>query len=585
MTEGVTADPALARGRLGAAVLLLALRVWAAPPEPAGGPVDIAWGVGIPLRDGVDLSATLYLPAARPDPIPAVFCLTPYIADTYHDAAIYFAGQGFAFALVDVRGRGNSGGTFVPFERDGEDGYDVAEWLAAQDWCSGRVGMWGGSYDGFTQWATAARFPPHLAAIAPASPVYPGLTFPHYRNIGNPAIVSWLALTRGATDNWRLYNDMDFWAGKVRQYHGGQAPFRHLDALLGFPSPIFQTWVQHPGLDAYWDALAPSPQDFARLDLPVLTITGYYDEGQLSPVTYFRRHHQYGGAAAARHILLIGPWDHSGTAEPALELGGLTFEEASQLDLDAVHLAFYDWALRGAARPDYLSRSVAYFAVGSGQWRQVDTLPVADDAAWLLYLDSEQGQAGSAFRSGFLAAGPPARSGPDRFTYDPLDTVGLEPPEDVYDDGWLTSQRHALHLAGDGLVYHSDPLPEAVEISGLVRLDLWLAMDVTDTDLRVELCEVDADGRSALLAMDVMRARYRESLWSARPVEPGRIEPLPLRAALLLPPADRRQSPAPDCLGSQLALVGAQLQLGRRRGRRDRRGRPASAHHPVPRPR
>ena len=112
------------------------------------------------MRDGVGLNATVYRPKEQRAPAPCIFTLTPYIGDSYHDRAMYFAGHGLPFLLVDVRGRGNSEGTFTPFAQEINDGYDVVEWLAKQPYCNGKVSMWGGSYAGFDQWATAKNRPP-----------------------------------------------------------------------------------------------------------------------------------------------------------------------------------------------------------------------------------------------------------------------------------------------------------------------------------------------------------------------------------------------------------------------------------------
>src|SRR5690348_7737026 len=111
--------------------------------------VDLQWGAKIPMRDGVSLNATIFRPHAQKESLPAVFTLTPYIGDGYTDRAVYFAQHGYVYALVDVRGRGNSGGTFEPFANDPHDGHDIVEWLAKQPWCNGKVAMWGGSYAGY----------------------------------------------------------------------------------------------------------------------------------------------------------------------------------------------------------------------------------------------------------------------------------------------------------------------------------------------------------------------------------------------------------------------------------------------------
>src|SRR5215510_2233381 len=129
--------------------------------------IEFQWGLKIPMRDGVRLNATLYKPRAMPQPVPVIFRLTPYISDSYHDRAVYFAQCGYVFALVDCRGRGNSEGRFEPHLNEGRDGYDVTEWLAVQSWSNGKVAMYGGSYEGYVQWATAKELPPHLATITP----------------------------------------------------------------------------------------------------------------------------------------------------------------------------------------------------------------------------------------------------------------------------------------------------------------------------------------------------------------------------------------------------------------------------------
>jgi predicted acyl esterase len=118
------------------AILLLAtpalLLSQEAPAKPADQDVDFEWGVKIPMRDCVKLNATVYKPKDQKEPLPVIFTFTPYISDTYHNRGYYFAQNGYVFALVDVRGRGNSQGAFEPFANEGKDGHDVVEWLAQQ---------------------------------------------------------------------------------------------------------------------------------------------------------------------------------------------------------------------------------------------------------------------------------------------------------------------------------------------------------------------------------------------------------------------------------------------------------------------
>ena len=156
--------------------------------------VDFTWGVRIPMRDGIHLNATVYRPKGRKK-VPAIFTLTPYIADSYHPRAAYFSQKGYAFALVDCRGRGNSEGTFTPFANEAQDGHDIVEWMASQPWCNGSISMWGGSYGGFDQWMTLREFPPHLKTIVPAASAHAGVDFPFVRYVPGSYEICWQTLT------------------------------------------------------------------------------------------------------------------------------------------------------------------------------------------------------------------------------------------------------------------------------------------------------------------------------------------------------------------------------------------------------
>src|SRR6201997_4553918 len=175
---------------------------------------DMRWAVKIPMRDGVTLNATIFLPHAQKEPVPVIFTLTPYIGDSYMDRAMYFAQHGYVYALIDVRGRGNSGGAFEPFVNEGKDGYDVVEWLAKQTYCNGKVTMWGGSYAGFDQWTTLKEFPPHLATVVPVAAVYPAVDFPFFHNVFFSYDIQWLTYTSGVTPNLNLFGASPFWTEK-----------------------------------------------------------------------------------------------------------------------------------------------------------------------------------------------------------------------------------------------------------------------------------------------------------------------------------------------------------------------------------
>jgi putative CocE/NonD family hydrolase len=507
--------PAQARRSAVLLVFLLLSLAAASLAADASQDVDFQWGVRIPMRDGVELAASVYRPAGQKEPLPVIFTLTPYIGDSYQDRAMYFARHGYVYALVDVRGRGDSGGIFDPFAQEARDGYDAVEWLARQPWSNGKVAMWGGSYAGFDQWTVAKERPPHLVTIVPAAAVHPGVDFPALHGIFYAYNMQWLSFTSGHAKNTLLFGEGSLWQQKDREMYQGHLPFRQLDRIVGNPSPVFQTWVSHPTVDDYWKAMVPTPEQYARIDLPILTITGHFDGDQPGALTYYRAHQRYASKETRdRHYLIIGPWDHAGTRTPAAQTGGLTFAAASVLDLNALHKEWYDWTMKDGPRPKFLEKKVAYYVTGPDeQWKRADSLESIGAERRVFYLGSDGGGAGDAFHSGRLAdASPKGAAAPDRFVYDPLDTrPGMAELDSPSDKSYLLTQFNALNLFGAGLVYHSEPFAEAAEVSGQVKLALWMALDVPDTDFLAELYEIKPDGDSVLLTRDYLRARYRDS--------------------------------------------------------------------------
>ncbi len=501
--------------RLTIATLLL-LSSLTAGAVPAGALADAAkvewqWGVKIPLRDGVHLNATLYKPAGLKEPRPCLFTLTPYIGQSYHDRGMYFAAHGYPFLTVDVRGRGNSEGVFQPLIQEAKDGYDVVEWLAQQPYCNGKISMWGGSYAGYDQWATAKEFPPHLATIVPVASPAAGVDFPARNNIFSPYDMQWLTYTSGRTGQDRLFGDAAYWVWNFRRWIESGTAYRKLDAFFGNPSPIFQEWVSHPDLDAHWDSYNPSSEQYAKLQIPILTITGMYDDDQPGALAHYSRYMQVASAAArARHFLVIGPWDHPGTRTPKAEFMGMKFGPASLVDLPQLHLDWYRYAMEAGPRPKFLRKPVAYYVSGAEHWRYADTLEAITAESRPYFLDSSGDGARQLYAAGSLAPGHAGRGAPDRYRYDPRDLSLAKIESESNLDSALDQTVRLANTAQ--VVYVSAPFEQDQELSGFFRVEAWISIDQPDTDFVVTVAEVDPNGTVTPLSSDIMRARYRESL-------------------------------------------------------------------------
>lgn len=486
--------------------------------------IDILSNVKIKMRDGISLNATVYKPHKQAEPLPLIFQLTPYIGDNSHDRGVYFAKHGFVYANVDSRGRGSSEGIFDPFNQEAKDGYDVVEWFAGQPYCNGKLAMLGGSYTGYNQWATAKELPPHLKTIIPIASAKPGTDFPHYQNVMAPYLIQWLTFTTGKTLNLKLFTDLDFWNIKFMERYKNDLPFASLDSIAGNPSEIFQNWViKHPIFDEYYKNMIPSKEQYAQMELPVLTITGMYDADQQGALSFYKEFMQYASPAAKeKHYLIIGPWDHSGTRIPKKEVGGLNFGDTSLLDMNDLHRRWYNYTLKDSIKPEFLKNKVAYFVTGKDQWKYAATLDEIGHRKELLYLVAPVGLKQDVLNGGELLKKLPASKKPAEYVYNPLDKTNglreLTPVENIY-----TDQSNAWYYTDNAVIYHSAPFEKETEVSGFFELKAYIEADVKDVDIEADIYEIRPDGSSVYLTSDIIRARYRENMEKEKLLVPGEI--------------------------------------------------------------
>jgi putative CocE/NonD family hydrolase len=501
------------------ALLLIGFGGSAAAESDGADQYQLQFGVKIPLRDGVHLNATVYRPLHAAGRLPVILLLTPYPDNTDHPSGSYFARRGYVFAYVDVRGRGDSEGRFNPMAQEAQDGYDVVEWLARQSWSNGQVAMWGGSYPGYDQWATASLRPPHLKTIVPVASIRPAVDFPTSNGIMEADALQWLTLVSGRSLYSGLFSDDTFWRETTARAFEEKAPFDKLDEYAGNTSTVFQTWLAHPDFDGFWEPIYLAPERIAGIDLPVLEISGYRDDDEAASISFYRDHLQSKHPSALeRFYLILGPWDHPGTRAPKARVWNEEFGAASLLDMRKLQLEWYDWILRSGTKPEFLAQHVAYYVQGAGAecWKYADSLDTAAVRSQVLYLDSSGG-AKSVFESGQLQSRS-ADAGADSFVSDPNDLTAAQSLRESEGKIVLPAGDPGLDLHGNGVVYHSGPFQGDAELDGSIALHIWLKVDAPDTDLGYALYLITPDGKAHWLTSDRLRARYRHGLERAEAI-------------------------------------------------------------------
>jgi hypothetical protein len=432
------------------------------------------------------------------------------------------ASHGYAGVIGLTRGKGCSPDLPVPYEHDGTDAAALIDWIAAQPWSDGRVGMYGGSYEGFTQWAAAKHRPKALKALMPSVTAAPGIDVPKEGNVFFNFVYYWpFHVTNNKTlDNAAMQDRARWWRTFNAWYAAGGA-YREMDRIEGPPNPLFRRWLEHPAYDGYWQAMIPYAAEFADIDIPVLTTTGYYDDAQPGALYYFREHSAR--RAHAEHYLLIGPYDHirgqRGTVtvlgERRRALRGYQTDPVAQIDIGELRYEWFDYVFKSAPKPGWLRDKVNYQVMGANLWRHAPSLDAMGERKLRLYLTALHKDDG--YR---LTMEPSLANGLVTLEVDMADRSDAERKSPA--EGLLSKSLDAWN----GVVYASEPFSETTEISGLFAGRLDFISNKRDVDLSIALYEQTPEGDYLQLSTYMVRASYLQDRARRQLLTPGRRQSL-----------------------------------------------------------
>lgn len=531
----------------------------------AADPPQLDRNVFITMRDGVRLATDLYLPAAAPQGrFPVILIRTPYGKDgkyyqRYGQAtsiARFFNQHGYAVAVQDKRGRHNSDGNYVVSGGDAEDGYDTVDWLSKQAWSSGRVGAYGCSYEGDVQIFMAQTKHPALKALIPqASGSAVGSLGGHYRYFGSRVggAAEWVggigwfsqygekAFPRFSADlPHAQYNaSTDLWERKRREtpidLHKAWAhlPMREALSSQGMPNTDFEDNLSRAPTDPYWSALPYMTETYTS-DVPALFINSWYDFGADMTMVEFNRFRTHSVSQRARdnQFVIMSPHTHCAFEREAASetLVGEMNVGDTRFDYRTIYLTWFDaWLKEDVAAQRRLKEwpQVRYYAMGRNRWQSASAWPIPGMTEKDLFLSSAGG-ANSLYGDGRLIDTPvtAAAASSDSFIYDPANPApsrggGLcctGTPDAV--PGAL--DQRPIEARSDVLVFTSEVLHKEMEVTGDVRVVLYVSSDAVDTDFTAKLLDVQPDGRAFNLLESILRARYREGQNKEVWMQPGK---------------------------------------------------------------
>lgn len=462
----------------------------------------------IPTQSGVEISAIIVKNKSIEEPVPVVLFYT-----TYHQGerdaifAKWAAERGYVGVVAYARGVRTNMDHYTPYEHEQSDIYDIIDWLSKQEWSNGEVGMFGGSYTGFSQWAATKKLHPALKTIVPQVAVMPGYDFPMHNNVPLGFELNW------AQTN--VYQQEPISGDLLWDWYEKGYAYAKLDSAAGFPNPIFQQWLNHPSYDEYWNNLAPTPEEYAEIDIPVLTTTGYFDGPQISAVRYFQLHNQYN--PDAEHYLVIGPYDHWGAqANPADTLRGYVIDPVAKISMRTLAFDWLDWVLKDAPKPELLKDKVNFQEMGTNAWRHEPSIEAMSNETLRLYLDH-----------GLMTE---SKSGTESYSTQTVDFTNRENMNNYFHPSLIIDSLDA----SNGTVYSSEPFQGDFIITGAITGELVTAINKRDMDLSISFYEQMADGRYFMLSRYLGRASYAKDNSQRELLTPGKKEFIPLGASHII---------------------------------------------------
>jgi putative CocE/NonD family hydrolase len=503
--------------------------------------VTVTRNVEAKMRDGVTLRADIYRPN-EDGKFPVLLVRTPYDKQGISGFGHRAAALGYVVIAQDVRGRFESEGEWYTFKHESEDGYDTVEWAAALPYSNGKVGMFGGSYVGATQFLAALAKPPHLAGICPtvtASNYHDGWTYQ------GGAFEQWFneSWTTGLAENTMRRRAEQ----KYDALNGSKVLPLTAYPVLEAPSsegiaPYFTDWLAHPNFDNYWKQISIEDH-YAQIQVPVYSIGAWYDIFLGGTLKNYTRLKTEAGTDAARkgQRLLVYVGGHAGGSD-SRKVGAVDFGEKLPIDEDAMVLRWYDWLLKGEANGVEKEKPVKIFVMGKNEWREEEDWPLARAKNTRYFLHSSGAanglapggapagsSAGPSSASGQTGGGSlstlaPAEEKPDQYIYDPSDatpTIGGPLCCGALPTGIGPQDQRAAEARADVLVYTTPAFAKDTEVTGPVSLDLYVSSSAVDTDFTGMLVDVWPNGFAQNLTSGILRLRYRNSQEKPELANPG----------------------------------------------------------------
>ena len=473
----------------------------------------------IETRDGAQVSALILRKNGFTEPQPVILQSTIYVRNEGRDliSLKQSVDKGYVGVITYARGKHLSPDEIWPYENDGNDTYDVIDWISQQKWCDGRVGMYGGSYNGFTQWAAAKKLHPALKTIVPYVANRPGMGLPMENNVFvNPNYEWSFFVGNNKSLDTVTGNDRQRFRSLMFNWWETGVAYNKMDSIDGTPNKWFQRWVNHPSMDGYWQKMAPYKEDFSKIDIPVLSIDGYYNDSQNSGLYYLREHYKYN--TDAEHYLIIGPYSHFGAQLGGTEqVNGYKVDDDALINISEITFQWFEYIFKNGDKPEKLKDKINYQVMEANEWRSASSIENMSNDSLKLYLTNQNSNGAYS-----LSSKKPKNK---EFLSQEIDFTDRETSSNnnYYPDPLILDELGA----DSGFSFISEPLEEPILVNGSFIGELKVSINKKDFDYGVTLYEVMPNGKYFHLSYIIGRASYAKDVTKRNLLIPNEIETIP----------------------------------------------------------
>lgn len=452
----------------------------------------------ISMKDGAEISVVLVQRKGSSAAKNSAILISSIYAGTNEPSAMLSASKGYIGVIANTRGKRLSKGEIKPFDYENTDVYEVIDWISKQPWSNQKVGMYGGSYNGFTQWASMKhKLHPALKTIVPMVAIAPGIDYPMENNVLHNYSYSWnFYVTNNKFLDYKAANDGNRWNNLTNAWFTSGVAYNKLDSLDGEVNKLWSNYMQHPSYDDYWKKMIPYKEEFAKIDIPILTITGYYDDSQRGAMYYYNQHHTY--VKNPNHYLLVGPYDHwTAQTKPSEYLRDYKLDKAALINIryDVVY-QWFDYVLKGKEKPSVLKDKVNFQVMGTNTWMHKPSLKAMTNDTLKYYLSADK-------NNDFYTLQSKANASKIEMTIDFKDRERMNNTE-YYP--WPI-ERESINLE-DGLVFKSEPLKEDIIMNGSFLGNLEFSINKKDVDYSVIVYQLTPENKYFHLSYYIGRASF-----------------------------------------------------------------------------